>query len=48
MALTYLAHARPTAPGFENSLGSGLLAGVGAIVTYHLVTGNFLQSSPKS
>jgi hypothetical protein len=45
MAVHYLAHTIPTAPGLENALGSGLLAGVGAILTYHLVAGNLFDTS---
>lgn len=40
MSLDYLARGNPTPLGLENALGSGLLAGAGAILTYHLVAGN--------
>jgi hypothetical protein len=34
-----------TGVGVENALGSGLVAGVGAILTYHLVAGNMFTGS---
>jgi hypothetical protein len=40
MAFDYVANGSPTLPGLENALGSGLLAGVSAILTYHLVSGS--------
>jgi hypothetical protein len=35
--------ARANGLGIENALGSGLLAGVGAILTYHLVAGDLFD-----
>jgi hypothetical protein len=34
-----------TGTGIENALGSGLVAGVGAILTYHLVAGDVFSGS---
>jgi hypothetical protein len=34
-----------TGVGLENALGSGLVAGVGAILTYHLVAGDVFTGS---
>jgi hypothetical protein len=47
MALDYLARAHPTSLGFENALGSGLIAGAGAILTYHLVAGSLFDGAPR-
>jgi hypothetical protein len=38
------AHAA-TGAGLENALGSGMVAGVGAILTYHLVAGDVFTGS---
>jgi hypothetical protein len=47
LATDYLIHAAPpTAAGLERALGGGLLAGVGAILTYHLVAGDVFSSPP--
>jgi hypothetical protein len=48
MAFDYLAHAGATAPGLENALGGGLLAGAGAILTYHLVAGSMFGVAGRS
>jgi hypothetical protein len=47
MAFDYLTHAGATAPGLENALGAGLLAGVGAILTYHVVAGNMFDTASR-
>ena len=39
--LNHTAHA--TGPGLQNALGSGLAAGLGAILTYHVVSGNLFD-----
>ena len=40
MATDYVLHAHAVSgAGLENALGDGLVAGVGAILTYHLVRG---------
>lgn len=36
---------RLTGSGFEHALGNGLVAGVGAVLTYHLVTGSIFGGS---
>ena len=46
MPADYLLHtAHASGPGIENALGSGLLAGMGAILTYHLVAGDLFGAS---
>ena len=48
MPADYLLHtAHVSGPGLENALGSGLLAGMGAILTYHLVAGD-LFGAPRA
>ena len=45
MATDYVLHAHAvTGSGIENALGDGLVAGVGAILTYHLVRGGVLNA----
>ena len=39
--LNHTAHA--SGPGLQNALGSGLAAGLGAILTYHVVSGNLFD-----
>ena len=49
MSLDYLLHAtRVSGPGMEDALGKGLLAGVGAILTYHLIAGNLFDNVPHT
>jgi len=46
MATDYVLHAHAvTGSGIENALGDGLVAGVGAILTYHLVRGGVLSAA---
>ena len=46
MVLHYSLHTQHiSGPGIENALGSGLLAGVGAILTYHLVSGSLFPTT---
>ena len=45
MVADYLLHGHAvTGSGIENALGDGLVAGVGAILTYHLVRGGVLNA----
>jgi hypothetical protein len=44
MLADYLLHtSHASGPGVETALGAGLLAGVGAILTYHLVAGDLFD-----
>jgi hypothetical protein len=45
-ALHYLPHAHTAAgSGVDNALGSGLVAGVGAILTYQMIAGDVFGGS---
>lgn len=49
MLADYLLHAGTlSGSGVENALGSGLVAGVGAILTYHLVAGDVFGGARSS
>ena len=48
MAMDYVLHAcAVTGSGIENALGDGLVAGVGAILTYHLVRSGVLSPAQE-
>jgi hypothetical protein len=48
MLLDYLAHGAPSPLGLENALGSGLLTGASAVLTYHLVSGNLFGGTSST
>jgi hypothetical protein len=49
MLANYLLHtAHAGGPGVESALGDGLLVGVGAILTYHLVAGDLFAAPVRS
>lgn len=49
MTADYLIHAPAlNGAGMENALGGGLVAGVGAILTYHLVAADLFAAGPHT